>query len=282
MRVAVICKKEIQKYGFGDYLYFGFKKICEADHFLVGEEVEGYDHYYYIDEGPTSYMGPKFHPASYFAFDFVIPHVWFVQSPEQYMERMRNFDRNYVFTSATKRYCYSNNLYTDFIGFAADPQFHRHIQMERPYDWIAIWHNCDRRPEMLNKVSERFPNGAVRWVGNGPDWPPEKDYSWYMNTGQCALNIPRANMVNMRVFEVMAMGVPLVTERQEDMPYFGFIENEHYLGFESTEELGDKIQWVKDNPVEAQMIAKNAYDLVLEEHTYRHRASQILQNGIMK
>lgn len=277
MKVAVISNPLIDKLGPGDFFYNGFKEVCEAVKFNTGEETEGFDRYYYVDDGPSYYDAPKYHPAAYLAIDFVVPHVWFVNSPEVYMNRMRNFDQTFVFSKATQEYCHKNILNTLLIGFAADPNYHKHYDVPVDWDWIAIWHNCENRPYAVDDALAKYPNGRVCWIGNGPRWQGEHDYAWHMSTARCALNYPRANIVNMRVYEVMAIGIPLITMRVEDMPVFGFVENEHYLGFDTNEEMVDKIGWVQGHLNEAQDMAQRAKEWVLKHHTYRQRALDMLE-----
>lgn len=279
MRVAVISNPLIGKLGPGDYFHRGLSEIVEAEHFSTGEEVKGYDHYFYVDDGPSYYDAPKFHPASYLAIDFVIPHVWFVNSPEVYINRMRNFDYSYVFSSASQRYCQEQGLNTRLIGFAADPNFHRYYpEVERVYDWVAIWHNCENRPYAVDAAMAKYPNGWVAWRGNGPKWEGEHDYAYYMNMGRCALNYPRANIVNMRVYEVMAMNIPLITMRVDDMGLMGFREDEDYLGFDTIDEMVEKIGLINNFPNKAKNMAKNAQELVLNHHTYHQRAWELINN----
>ncbi len=281
MRVAVISNPLIDKLGPGDFFYNGFKEVCEAEHFKTGEEIEGFDHYFYVDDGPSYYDAPKFHPATYLAIDFVIPHVWFVNSPETYIARMRNFDQSYVFTTASLKYCQEQGLNTKFLRFAADPTYHHHYaEVEPIYDWVAIWHNCENRPQAIDEIYKVYPNGLVSWKGQGPTWGGAHDYSYHMCSGKCALNYPRSNMVNMRVYEVMAIGVPLITMRVDDMHKCGFAEGDHYLGFNSNQELIDQMGRALYYPEAAQIMAKRAQEFVLQNHTYKHRALELLDNLI--
>lgn len=269
-RLAFIHNPLPDKLGVGSYFERGFASLpdVEVTHFDTGQETEGFDEYWYVDDGPSYYMEPKYRPAAYIAIDFVIPHVWFVNTPDQYVERMANFDRSFVFTSAAEQYCQERGLNTRRIGFAADPEYHRPHDVEREYDWIAVWHNCGDRIAATEAAYAAYPAGRWLWAGG-------KVYAEYMSRGKCALNWARAEIVNMRVFEVMAIGTPLITTRLDDMDYFGFVEGEHYLGYNGIDEMLDKIGWVQDHQDEARMMADRARRLVLERNTYRHRAMEI-------
>jgi len=75
----------------------------------------------------------------------------------------------------------------------------------------------------------------------------------------------------------MSYGTCLVTNRDvvgwEDL---GFVDGEHFLGYEGEEEAIEKIRWALDNPMERETIAKEGHIKVRAEHTYEHRVNQML------
>jgi hypothetical protein len=274
-RIAIIYKDQPDFLGVGGFLVRAVEKICQIRHFYYGEEPEGFDEYWYIDDGPTYYMEPRYRPASYYALDMVVKPFWYLDPIEHYFERCKNFDNVWVTSTDTKKYCDDRGLQTKLIGFAADPGYHRPVDFPKDRDWVAIWHNCEGRVEATRRAYERFPKGQWAWVGNDM-------YSAYISRARCALNWLRGDIVNMRTFEVMACGTPLIQTRHRDMLYYGFVENEHYLGFDGIDEMLDKIDWVLNNPVEAEQIAIRARAKVLAEHTYHQRVSTILHGIIIK
>jgi spore maturation protein CgeB len=83
-------------------------------------------------------------------------------------------------------------------------------------------------------------------------------------------------MLNMRVFEVMTVGTPLITTRHPDMDLYGFVEGTHYLGFAGIDEMLCNIDWVLNHSSQAEIIANNAREFVCRNHTYAHRAEELL------
>ena len=81
----------------------------------------------------------------------------------------------------------------------------------------------------------------------------------------------------MRVFEVMATATPLITTRHPDMAYYGFVEGEHYLGYdpEDIDGMIEQIGWVKAHAAQALEMAARAREFVLDHHTYAHRARSL-------
>lgn len=253
------------------YYAKAFEQYCQVDWYKqAGEEPEGYDHYFYVDDSPTSYMEPKYNPASFYAFDMVIPRLWFLQPAEHYLDRLKAFDHNFVTATNIQQFCWENGQETHFLGFAADPEYHKPHDVERTHDWIAVWHNCDDRVEATERALQRFPSGRVLWAGGHL-------YANHISQGKCVLNMLRGNLVNMRVFEAMAIGTPLITTRHPDMIRYGLVEREHYLGHSSIEEMLDQVEWVNKNQDEALAMAARARKFVLANHTYDHRVREVMR-----
>ena len=268
MNIAMIYKPVPDCQGYPGFLERGIRQIHETTHYLPGEEEPGYDQYYYVDDGPTAYMEPKYRPATYFAMDMVVKPFWYLDPVEHYFERLGNFDAGFVTSTASLRYCQERGMDVRLSGFAADPEYHQPAPVERVYDWVAVWHNCGDRVHAAEAAMQHFPNGRVSWAG-------EKVYAQHISEGRCALNWLRGDIVNMRVFEVMACGTPLINSRHLDMDTWGFVEGQHYLGFDCVDEMLYQIGWVQENPVKAEIMAQNARQFVLATHTYYHRALEI-------
>jgi len=268
MKIAIMYNPHSDFPTVGGYLQSAFERVCQVDQYTAGAETEGYDHYFYVDDSPTWYMEPKHRPASFWAIDLVLPHLDFLQTPEQYLERCRNFDYVYVTSTTALEYCRSNGVEAEFLGFAADLEYHKPHPEERSLDWVAAWHNCGNRIEATDRAASLYPSGRVLFAC----W---HEYARYISMGKCVLNILRGNLVNMRVFEAMAIGTPLITSRHLDMDRYGFVEGRHYLGHDSLDELLDQIGRVRDNPDNAAAMAERAREYVLSRHTYNDRVKEL-------
>jgi spore maturation protein CgeB len=73
-----------------------------------------------------------------------------------------------------------------------------------------------------------------------------------------------------RVFEVLACGAFLISDRQKDvLALFG--EGRHFVSFKSPNDLVDKVRYFLDRPTERNLIAKQGQEETLKDHTYVHR-----------
>lgn len=272
MNLAVIYNPVPDTPGFAGYMCAALAGLCDVTHYKPGQEQAGHDWYLYIDDGPSYYMEPAYHPAAYLAMDMVVKPYWYLQPVEDYYKRLQNFDKGFVTSTASLAYCQERGYDAKLIGFACDPKHHRWLDFTRDLDWIAVWHNCEGRVEASNRAYERFPGGRVAWVGGDL-------YAAYISRARCALNWLRGDIVNMRVFEVAACLTPLVTTRHPDMATWGWVEDEHYRGYDEDDIDGmlDQIAWCNDNPVAAEQMAIRARQHVYNGHTYLDRAREILE-----
>lgn len=91
-------------------------------------------------------------------------------------------------------------------------------------------------------------------------------------------NASIAQDVNMRVFESLATGKPLVTNREaETNGLFDLFEEEKHLITYTDEDLVQQIQRCLDHPGWARAIGAAGCRAVLAEHTYGHRVASILE-----
>jgi spore maturation protein CgeB len=75
---------------------------------------------------------------------------------------------------------------------------------------------------------------------------------------------------------MMAMKQVPVINRLPNLDHLGFIEDQHYLGFESIEEAVSKVKWALSHEDAAKAIALSAHNLVHEQHTYEKRVDEII------
>jgi glycosyltransferase involved in cell wall biosynthesis len=271
-RVAVMNNLVPDHPGPAGYLAEALRNIgCQVEQYNTHEDISqmSYDNYIFVDDGDGNHFDcPEWaRPSKYWAIDMVIPGNDYLFTPniDGYIEHGKTFDEFYATTFGAVGHAKERELNAIWLPMACNPEVHKPIEEEKIWDWVACWHNCGSRIDYSNAALEKFPNG---WVG----YAEGDNYSIYMNKAKCALNVSRVNEVNLRVMEVMMMGVPLITDRVQGMDRYGFFENTHYLGHSSIEEMLEKIQWVKDHPQETVDMAYRARELVLSKHTYYHRA----------
>lgn len=268
-RVAIIHKGSSKRLGISGNLAEALGEICEVGRFRPGEEPEGWDNYLFVDNGDYDYfLCPEHcHPSIFWAIDMVAPQNPGAPDIDQYVKRGKTFDKVYAACRSAVRYFEENGVEAKWLPPAANPDYHRPWDEEIIYNWVALWHNVPMRIEYTEEARRLFKHHVGYADGEA--------YAQWMSKGHCALNVTRSGELNTRIFEAMAIKVPLLTSRVRDLhPLFS--ENEHYLGFDSPEELVEKIAWIQDHPEEAQAMAARARREVLAKHTFHHRVLTLL------
>ena len=93
------------------------------------------------------------------------------------------------------------------------------------------------------------------------------------------IDIPRLyqrNTINMRVFDAMAVGGAVLSERNDAILEF-FEEDHDIILYTSPDELEEKIKWWSTHLTQRQNIAQRGMQKVRENHLISHRVNRMLQ-----
>lgn len=126
------------------------------------------------------------------------------------------------------------------------------------------------------------PEGWYELVGNQFKLHPNIDY----RTGLCkayqniAVNInitskQMASAVNQRVFDAPMSGSFIISDNQADMHHLFEIEKEAII-YKNIEDLKEKISFYLSAPEKRREISQNARKRILNDHTYAHRLTKII------
>lgn len=85
--------------------------------------------------------------------------------------------------------------------------------------------------------------------------------------------------LNMRVFEALASGALLITDRIENGLKDLFEEGVHYIGYSTVAEAIEKIDFYLTHSEDRQRIAAEGQNAALSLHTYSHRFVQLIKNS---
>ncbi len=142
------------------------------------------------------------------------------------------------------------------------------------------------RKELLTEVAKMFgldlytPDNSLQLEGcvnHGPvdyyDWAP-----YVFKTAPINLNISLRSIISgipLRGFDIMGAGGFLLTNYQADFLNF-FVPGEDFDYFESKSDLLNKIEYYLKHDEERKHIAQNGFEKIKNEHTYVHRAEEML------
>lgn len=105
-----------------------------------------------------------------------------------------------------------------------------------------------------------------------------KDYANRLNMGKIVFQCSQYKEITRRIFEGMSCGKLVITDRLPTKTMIDslFIENEDIVYYDNAKDAIEKIEFYSNNNSERKRIAANGYNKVLNNHTYAHRAQDIM------
>lgn len=160
-----------------------------------------------------------------------------------------------------------------WLPLAADPEVWKpDLEVTRMLD-VAFGGNVwdGTRREILDRIAKVYSLGT--FIGS-----PENLASAY-SSAKVGFNIssfygtPVAYDINMRVFEVLSCGVPLVTNDIPELAEVGIMADYHCLTYHNLEEVLPKIQQAMSEP----HLGERGREYILADGTYKHRMEHALE-----
>ncbi len=89
------------------------------------------------------------------------------------------------------------------------------------------------------------------------------------------LHPTEANSMNVRLFESVCSGTPVITEYRPALDDL-FVDGKEVISFRTKHELREKVEYFLSHPDEAKIIGVNGAKRALKDHTYNNRIQQII------
>ena len=179
-------------------------------------------------------------------------------------------------------------LYEVIRYFGQDLVFDDQNQME-DFKSAVLWKATQIYRNMgIDKLSSFMPT-----IAGDPNWKYLLPYEfellserWYYDTLNQYYNESRINFnmtslqmtnaVNQRLFDVSATRSFIITDYRTQIDEL-FNGKENIIYFNHIDEIPELIRYYLDNPNHSDKIASNAYNCVLQNHTYIHRIKKIIE-----
>ncbi|MBC7390269.1 MAG: glycosyltransferase family 1 protein, partial [Opitutaceae bacterium] len=191
----------------------------------------------------------------------------------------RPFDITFVFhpgyENLFKKWGVTNTL---LVPHAIEKHLFPYFLSEKKYEigWVGRTdvNNYKLRRQILPILCDRFKmNDPFRQYS-------QSEMIEVYSQSSIVVNISKDDFLqdaNIRCFEAMASGALLITHMPSELSEIGFEEGKHFIGFIDSSDLVDKIEFYLLNNLLADKIAKEAKNLVLNNHTYNARALKIVE-----
>lgn len=161
-----------------------------------------------------------------------------------------------------------------WLPLACDPEIHCARPQERTLELGFVGNmglRNSKRHQILASVLPKFrTNDYLRY--HSP-----REMATVYGRSKIVLNASINGDVNMRVFEAMAAGALLVTDRIGNGLADLFEEGIHFVAYEGPDDARRKIDHYLEHGEEREKIACAGQELVLERHTYSRRLDTILE-----
>jgi hypothetical protein len=224
----------------------------------------GFDLYLRIDHGDyaDADLPKRLRPRAFYAIDTHLPRSW--------AKIRRLADRYHLVMCAHRRG--AEDLHGAWVPVAANLRIHGRQPLPARWDVASVaTEGGVPRKFVLQALRERYPHHSI---GEAPGAQVGAIYS----QAKIGFNLSIRDDVNMRVFEVLAAGALLVTNRlpHEDLAQLGLREGEHYVAYGRPGELLSLIDHYLRHEPERQAIAQAGMRLAHARHTYTHRLHRML------
>jgi len=219
-----------------------------------------------VDDGLEYDIPPQLRPLAWWGID---THLAF----DRCLKQARQAD--FVFAAqknGAERLRQAGIPNVRWLPLACDPVIHGRRQVENRFD-VAFVGNFfpGARTELLNLLREKIPRCFLGQC----DY---REMAEIYSASKIVFNRSIQDDVNMRVFEGLCSGSLLFTNHiaengQEEL----FQTGVHAETYQDADELFDQIHYYLTHDSERERIAAAGRELALQQHTYRHRMEQVLQ-----
>jgi len=160
-----------------------------------------------------------------------------------------------------------------WMNAGCDPEIHRRLNIERNYDigFVGTDGGVPRK-FFLQEILERYPKSLI-----GP--ADYKEMAGIYSSCKIGFSLPiRGECFTMRNYEIMSCGAMLLMKRLRDdsAEKLGFKDRKHLVIFDRPKDMFELIEYYLKHKEERESIAENGHRLVIEKHTYLHRAKEIV------
>ncbi len=271
MKVAVVFDNQHRPETTGFYCRRALAKRVDVEHLLPHElpliPPGLFDLFVCIDDGLDYEIPDSLRPRASWAID---THMDFDRA-------VRRFgDSDFIF-AAQKNGAALLSEQTGrpvmWLPLACDPEIHRPMADVTPcYDVGFVGHTVGkRRIQLLDELTQRYPQSIICQA-----LFDEMATAW--SRARVGFNCGVADDLNMRLFEVPAHRIPLVTNHVTDNGLEKlFTVGQHVLTYHDAEELFEIVDRLLDDDRLRRRIAEDGLRHVREHHTYDLRMGTMLQ-----
>lgn len=176
-----------------------------------------------------------------------------------------------VFFNMQSNYSQSGDVW---LPYAYDPSIHYPVDLPEgkdgiEYDACLIGLQYEHRTQLVNRLRA---SGLKVFYDTGIVYD---EYRELYNRSRVAISWSSLQDTPTRIFESMAMKIPLVANYTPDL-MSQFDDGYHYYGFDTVDQAERMVHSFLKEPDVASKVAQRAFDEVTKLHSWDHRVERIL------
>ncbi|MCE3294330.1 MAG: hypothetical protein K0R65_44 [Crocinitomicaceae bacterium] len=219
--------------------------------------------------------------------------LWFMDGVKFYphlQHKFRFFDSVFLFEPTDIPYVKQElGLDAHVLHLGFNPKRFFPLQTEKDIDYSFIGSFYENRNELLKSVAGNSLNGLI--IGDFKRSDSEEikarnsqqqisidETNALFNRSKININIHHKQSIeglNVRSFEIMGSGNAQLIDSQKVARDF-FTDGVHCLFYSSVEEFQEKLLFYVKNDSALETIRKNAYEIALQNHTWKHRTDELI------
>lgn len=275
MKVGLVYDHEQRPETTGFYCRRALGKLVDVEH-LVPHELalvnpSTFDLFVFVDDGLDYNIPEQCRPRAAWAID---THLNMARSVERFGDAEFLFAAQQNGAMALQQI---TNRVVHWLPLACDPDVHHPMSSETKCFDLGFVGNpvgTDRQ-RLLGFLAARYPSS---WFGKALF----EDMCRMYSRCRIGFNCSVADDLNMRVFEIPACGLPLVTNHIEHNGLEQLFDvGRHLLTFRSDDQLIEIIDRLLNDSVFAEQLARDGHQHVLQHHTYSRRMSDLLRAAVV-
>ena len=220
-----------------------------------------FDLYLRLDHGDYKDDIPKdLRPSVFYAIDTHLKKPY-----KKILKASKHFD--IVFTAqiqGAEQIKKDAKVDAQWIPLGYDPALKKDETAKKIYDIGFVGRNADKfdRGRQLELLKSKYPNSFI-----GTAEPSE--LSRIYNASRIGFNSSITEDVNMRIFEILACGCFLLTNKiKNEGLYQLYEEGKHFITYTSDEDLLSKVEHYLNNEEERNRIAQQGYQWTIDNYSY--------------
>jgi hypothetical protein len=154
----------------------------------------------------------------------------------------------------------------------ADARVYYPIDVEEKY--VAVSSRGRGSSQILDTLADYYKDQIINQNG----WEG-KEHTQFLNSGQMVIQHSRWGEITRRIFEGMACGKLVITDRlhKDTLLDTLFVEGEDIICYNDLQDCAEKIAFYNAHPEEREIIAQNGYLKTLQAHTQVQRVDLIIK-----